>query len=118
MNDERFHKNPKWLKLRKSILRRDGYMCQYCKRYGKCRQAEHVHHMLPREFYPEYTYSPWNLISLCGSCHDIMHNRSDRTLSDKGKEILKIFARKNNIDLEKILNHEKEYESSSNNRVD
>lgn len=102
-NDEHFYKAKKWTKLRESILQRDGYRCQYCKRFGKIVQADHVHHVLPREFFPEYTYTPWNLLSLCKACHDKMHYRTDRTLTDTGKELVKIVVRKNNLDLEKIL---------------
>lgn len=101
--EDRFYKNKKWISLRESILQRDGYMCQYCKRFGKHIQADHVHHILPREFYPEYTYTPWNLISLCRPCHDAMHYRTDRTLTDKGKELVKITARKYFLDLNKII---------------
>ena len=103
---DRFYKCRRWQDLRASILRRDKYMCQYCKRYGKMVQADHVHHVFPREFFPEYTYARWNLISLCSSCHDKMHYRKDRTLTDTGKEYAKIIARKNFLDLDKILRHE------------
>lgn len=106
-DDCKFYDNPKWIRLRQSILIRDKYMCQYCKRYGKTIQADHVHHVLPREFYPDYTYCPWNLISLCKECHNVMHYRTDRSLTDKGKELVRIVARKNNIDLDKILKSEK-----------
>lgn len=101
-----FLESKKWKRLRKSVLARDGYMCLYCKRFGKRIQADHVHHVLPREFYPEYRYTPWNLISLCKTCHDSMHNRTDRTLTDQGKELVRIVARKNFLDLEKILRRE------------
>lgn len=29
------YNSAKWRKKQKAILRRDGYMCQWCKRYGK-----------------------------------------------------------------------------------
>lgn len=101
-----FIESKKWKKLRASVLARDKYMCQYCKRYGKMVPAEHVHHVLPREFYPEYSYASWNLISLCGRCHNNMHYRTDRTLTDTGKELVKIVVRKNFLDLDKILRRE------------
>lgn len=107
-SQEHFYKTKQWKSLRDSILRRDGYMCQYCKRYGKHVQADHVHHVLPREFYPEYRYTPWNLISLCKTCHNTMHDRSDKSLSKTGMELFKIVARKNFLDMDKILRHEKE----------
>ena len=112
--DEKFYKGKHWKSLRESILKRDGYMCQYCKRFGKRVQADHVHHVLPREFYPEYTYSPWNLISLCKVCHNTMHYRTDKSLTDTGMELVKIVARKNFLDLDKILKSEKEQQSTKN----
>lgn len=102
-----FLRSKKWERLREAILARDGYKCQYCKRFGKNKQADHVHHVLPREFFPQYRYTEWNLISLCRECHDKMHYRSDRTLTEQGMELVKIIARKNFLDLDKILRREK-----------
>lgn len=86
MNDE-FYKSKRWELLRAAILRRDGYMCQDRKRYGKRVQADHVHHILPRELFPQYQWETWNLISLSTEAHNEMHYRSDRKLTDKGKEL-------------------------------
>lgn len=100
---ETFYKTPKWKSLRESILMRDKYMCQYCKRFGKHVQADHVHHILPREFFPQYSYTPWNLISLCNKCHEAMHYRKDKTLTAEGKELVSIMARKYFLDLDKLI---------------
>ena len=72
-------------------------MCAECRRYGKHTQGNHVHHILPREQFPQYQYDPRNLITLCDACHDRMHYRSDRTLTDKGKELARRIIRKYNI---------------------
>ncbi len=74
----------KWERKRIHILKRDGYTCQECKRYGKRVDADTAHHIYPVEHYPEYQWCNWNLISLCNKCHNSMHNRSDRSLTDKG----------------------------------
>ena len=105
--EDKFYKSQKWIRLRESILQRDGYKCQYCKRFGKNVQADHVHHVLPREFFPEYTYTPWNLISLCKMCHNTMHNRTDKSLTDSGRDLVKIIVRKYNLDLDKFFSSEK-----------
>ena len=83
-----FYDTKKWERLRQSILRRDGYQCQECRRYGKIREGKHVHHIFPYENYPEYAYEPWNLITLCQQCHNSMHDRDTHKLSTKGEQLL------------------------------
>ena len=91
-----FYKSRRWELLRAAILRRDGYMCQDRKRYGKRVQADHVHHALPREQFPQYQWEPWNLVSLCTEAHNEMHYRTDRTLTEKGKELARRVINKYN----------------------
>lgn len=67
------YNNPKWLRKRKTILKRDGYMCRECKRYGKNREAKTVHHIKHVDEYPELAYVDSNLISLCNDCHNKKH---------------------------------------------
>lgn len=73
-----FYKSTKWLRKREAILRRDGYMCQKCKRYGKRVPATVVHHIKHLEDYPELAYDDSNLISLCAACHDKEHPEKGR----------------------------------------
>ena len=94
---DEFYHQPKWKSLRKSILVRDKYMCQRCKDKGLMREAEHVHHIFPREQYHEYEYCRWNLISLCYKCHNEMHNRFNGELSQAGLRLLKTTAIMNDI---------------------
>lgn len=91
-----FYNGKAWLRLREAVLRRDGYMCQIDKRYGKCRKAENVHHIFPRQEFPEYQYEPWNLISLSHENHMAMHITSTGELSPAGIDLLRRTARKNN----------------------
>ena len=79
----------RWLRLREKILKRDGYMCQYFKRYGKHVQANTVHHIYPADQYPEYQWCEWNLISLSAEAHNIMHDRNSQELTDEGKRLQK-----------------------------
>ena len=78
------YKDSKWNNKRNAILKRDKYQCQECRRYGKMIDASHVHHIWPVEFYPEYKYSNWNLISLCQKCHNKMHDRDSHELTTEG----------------------------------
>lgn len=90
----RFYRSPKWEHKRAKILRRDGYLCQISKRYGKTVPAETVHHIFPRDEFPEYQLSDWNLISLSASVHDTMHDRTSGKLSPAGAELLRRTCRK------------------------
>ena len=83
MTDISFYKSNKWTAKRGRILRRDKYECQNCKRYFKTKTAEIVHHIYFFEDYPELCLTSWNLVSLCGKCHNMMHNR----LTDEPTEL-------------------------------
>ena len=79
-----FYKTKKWETKRQSILRRDEYLCRECKRYGKTTPATTVHHILPLEQRPDLKLHTINLISLCESCHNQMHDRNTNELTEKG----------------------------------
>lgn len=80
-----FYKTKSWRNKRIKILKRDEYECRECKRYGKSRQATTVHHCNPLLEHPELRLTTWNLLSLCGICHDKMHDRTNDTLTDLGE---------------------------------
>ena len=92
-----FYKSARWQRLRAMVLRRDGYQCQVTKRYGRRVEATTVHHVFPREEFPEYQWEPWNLISLAGDVHDEMHDRQSGALTEKGVELLKRVARREGV---------------------
>jgi 5-methylcytosine-specific restriction endonuclease McrA len=73
MNQD-FYKSTRWINKRVRILKRDEYLCKECKRFGKSTAATTVHHIHPLEIKPEWGLMSWNLISLCGKCHDGMHS--------------------------------------------
>ncbi|MDE5884327.1 MAG: HNH endonuclease [Oscillospiraceae bacterium] len=75
MNEKQqaFYKSAAWKKKRLVILRRDGYQCQDCKRYGRIRQAVTVHHIQHLDEHPELAFRSDNLISLCAECHNKRH---------------------------------------------
>lgn len=82
-----FYKSKKWESVRDSVLRRDGYLCQSCKRYGRLKGAAHVHHANPFEIYPELALQKWNLVSLCRECHNRMHDRESHELTAEGEKL-------------------------------
>jgi 5-methylcytosine-specific restriction endonuclease McrA len=67
------YKDTRWKRKQKQILKRDGYICQWCKRYGKKTEATTVHHIKHADEYPELVYTDSNLISLCSACHNKAH---------------------------------------------
>ena len=93
-----FYMLPRWRRLRDSVLRRDGYMCREALRYGKHVPATHVHHIFPRETYPEYQWEPWNLIAVSLEAHNAMHDRTTGQLTAVGQGWLERTARKRGID--------------------
>lgn len=74
------YNDPKWIRKRKTILRRDGYMCRECQRYGRHREAKEVHHIKHVDEFPEMAFVDSNLISLCHACHNKMHPEKARAM--------------------------------------
>lgn len=91
-----FYKSERWKKKRLIILRRDRYECRECRRYGRVTVATTVHHIHSHEHYPELKLDTNNLLSLCSTCHNGMHDRVTNELTDKGFEWV-MRARQNKI---------------------
>lgn len=67
------YNTPKWKQKRIRILKRDHYLCQECKKYGKRVDAQTVHHIKHVEEHPEFAFVDSNLVSLCNACHNKAH---------------------------------------------
>jgi len=83
------YKDKRWKHKRENVLKRDLYLCRQCKRYGKDTQATMVHHIKPMDNNPELYLDSLNLLSLCNSCHNEMHDRVTDDLTDVGREWIK-----------------------------
>lgn len=81
-----FYKSKAWLRKRQRILKRDDYLCRECRRFGRVTGATTVHHVLPRESHPELRLDTDNLVSLCATCHNTMHDRATGALTEVGWE--------------------------------
>ncbi len=83
-----FYKSTKWKHKRANTLRRDEYLCQECKRYGKSTPAATVHHIIPLAWCLIYdlclALASINLVSLCKQCHDMVHDRTTDKLTELG----------------------------------
>ena len=84
----------RWQKKRAKILRRDKYMCQVSKRYGRFVDAQIVHHIFPVSDYPQYQWEDWNLISVSQAVHNKLHDRNTDKLTAMGEELRQRTARK------------------------
>lgn len=65
---------------REKVLKRAGYLCEECKRYGRVDPVTHepvrattAHHIQHREDHPELQYVVSNGQALCASCHNKKH---------------------------------------------
>ena len=99
MNDGDVFNSKRWERLRRYVLTRDEYIDQVQKRYGKRLQASTVHHIFPREYFPEFTFEEWNLISVSNATHNKLHDRDTHKLTAEGWQLLVRTARKQGIDI-------------------
>lgn len=63
--------NKRWRVLRKLIIQRDNGICQRCLAMKGIFNSEQlqVHHIKPRNKYPQLIYEESNLITLCKTCN-------------------------------------------------
>ena len=64
-----FYRSRQWVGLRKNVLERDYYLCQYCKALGKVTSAKTVDHIVPIEYAPSLKAELSNLATTCSKCH-------------------------------------------------
>ncbi len=105
MNHERedFYNSKRWKQKREHILRRDGWMDQVMLRDGVKIEANTVHHILPREEYPQYAMCDWNLISVNIMTHkQRLHEKYTGKLTKTGKALMYETAAANNIPLKML----------------
>lgn len=99
----KFYDSAKWIALRASVLRAAGYMDQLELRAGRKVEADRVHHIFPREKYPEYEAARWNLIAISAETHERLHNRAGNDLSALGWELLLETAEKQHIPVSRTV---------------
>lgn len=62
--------DPRWQRLRLVILARDQWTCQIC---GNTTNTLHVHHVLYHEGSEPWEAPPFELVTLCATCHEAEH---------------------------------------------
>lgn len=76
LSDSRSEKG--YAKFRKTVLERDGYVCQIC---GETDKLE-VHHIKPYARYPKLRTTVSNGITLCKKCHKEVHRKCETQCKD------------------------------------
>lgn len=71
-----------WKAKAKQRLEIDGYVCQGCGAKGSSLNVLQVHHLTYHNVYNENVYT--DLVTVCRSCHAILHNALNRTTSQEG----------------------------------
>lgn len=80
-----FYGSKRWAEKRAHILRRDRWIDQVMLRQGVKIEANTVHHILPRERWPQYQWCDWNLISVNTSTHkQALHEKFSGKLTKFG----------------------------------
>lgn len=100
---ESFYNSKAWKQKTVHILRRDKWTDQVALRDGVKIEANTVHHILPREEYPQYQLCDWNLISISSATHKKrLHEKYTGKLTKLGKALMYETAAKNNIPLKSL----------------
>lgn len=103
MNFENELNCKRWERLRGCVLARDQYLDQVMKRYGRRVGADTVHHIFPREFFPEFAFEAWNCISVSRKTHNALHDRETHKLSLEGWNLLVRTARGRGMKIDESL---------------
>ena len=105
VQNDQFIWSEQWRRKSGQILRRDNFMDQWIlKTTGRMEPAEVVHHILPREDFPQYAMEDWNLIALSRRTHNKVIHTIKGKLTNEGKKLMYETAFINDIKLnEKIL---------------
>ena len=79
MPNDSYYNSTRHRKWAEKVLRRAGYLCEECKRYGRLDKdglpvrATTAHHIKHRDEYPELQYDVTNGRALCERCHNKAH---------------------------------------------
>lgn len=103
MKQDKWYSAQRWKDKRAKILRRDGYKDQLEARIGKNVEANTVHHILPRDKYPQYAWEDWNLISVSEHTHRFELHDKYGNLTEAGKLLMYETAHANDIKLCEVI---------------
>lgn len=82
---EKFYQTEDWKELRKAVLETFYFECQECLKKGRYTKADCVHHVNEVRVRPDLALSRYfvdakgqrqpNLVPLCNTCHNIIHEK-------------------------------------------
>ncbi|CQR24589.1 HNH endonuclease [Streptococcus varani] len=85
-----FYTSTAWRKLRRKVLIRDHFECQWCAAEGKVTMSDQsileVDHIKELEHYPEFALDIDNLRTLCKEHHNQRHERFEFRKKGKSKK--------------------------------
>jgi 5-methylcytosine-specific restriction protein A len=70
---DKIYNTARWKKARKTVLIRDYYLCQECKRRGLIVQGNTVHHIVALRDDISKAFELANLETICIACHNKEH---------------------------------------------
>ena len=77
------YNNAEWRRLRREVLKRDGYQCCQCGATAEeCGFPLEIHHIIPPKGNKELFYNIDNCVTLCKCCHsritqqEVMENKT------------------------------------------
>ncbi len=79
MTIDSYYDSAKHKRWRAAVLRRAGYLCEECRKYGRLDKnglpvaATTAHHIKHRDEFPELATDISNGMALCQACHNRMH---------------------------------------------
>lgn len=82
---ERYLKSEQWQRIARTRLKIDEYQCQACGTRGTQGNQLQVHHMTYKHIYHEENYVFEDLVTLCYSCHKMIHSVMNRVTSADGR---------------------------------
>ena len=82
MPSDPYYYSKKHRAWRAAVLRKAGYLCEECMRFGIRTAASHAHHIKPRAEYPALQYVVSNGKALCGE----HHNKLEPRTTNRGKQ--------------------------------
>jgi len=73
-----------WKNKARARLQIDNYVCQGCGSRGNSLNMLQVHHLSYQNIYHEDIYH--DLVTVCRSCHCILHNTLHRVINEQGQQ--------------------------------
>lgn len=87
----KFYRSRTWVQLRKTVLHRDNFLCQYCKAMGKVTPGDTVDHTVPIEYDNKLRDNPDNLATICPACHRLKTDwEQDYYGTGQGKQLKRV----------------------------